>query len=581
MENRRLLLAAFLSVLIVIGWSYLFPAPPVAPPTPIGESAPLTSPEGDSPGDTAGTPEANPRAPGEGEDSGEVAAAAETESEPAPLEIVQAESEERITLEDNRMRAVFTNRGAQLVSYQTKEHLGKSGEPLELIRARGSDLYPFAILEGEGGSRLNTALFVAEHGQDDEGRPWVTFRHSSEAGVAEKSFRWDDRGFFDSTLEVGGQVRDWGFLLGPGINDEPAQGAYGTGASLRAAGYLRSGESETLVAGDVEEEVFLSARGLDWVTLEDNYFLVGTVPKTGVAEILVRPVLQRPELSEDRPRFLPVDTSSQEDDLVAELLLLVKAAEPKIEITSYFGAKQYSYLTQLPYDFEESVRWGALGFLSKPLYLILEWIHTNFVPNYGWAIVLVTFLIKLVFFPLTHKSQESMGKMQELNPKVQAIRAKYRSKLKDKQGRPNIEAQRQMNEEVMGVYKSAGVNPASGCLPILLQMPVFFAFYRLLTTVVELRGAPWLLWVQDLSQPDPYWILPLVMGVTSLAMQRMMPSSPDPMQRRLMQLMPIMFTVFAFTFPSGLVLYWMTNNLLTMVQQAFILRKKARKAASE
>ena len=173
------------------------------------------------------------------------------------------------------------------------------------------------------------------------------------------------------------------------------------------------------------------------------------------------------------------------------------------------------------------------------------------------------------------KSQKAMTKMQELNPKMQAIRARYKHKLKDKQGKPNLEAQRQMNDEVMALYRHEGVNPASGCLPILLQMPVFFAFYRLLTLAVELRHAPWILWIQDLSMSDPYYVLPLLMGATSVLLQRMSPAPPDPVQARLMQAMPIVFTVFAFAFPSGLVVYWLTNNLLTMVQQAMILRSKS------
>ena len=132
----------------------------------------------------------------------------------------------------------------------------------------------------------------------------------------------------------------------------------------------------------------------------------------------------------------------------------------------------------------------------------------------------------------------------------------------------------------MAVYRGAGVNPASGCLPILLQMPVFFAFFRLLTTAVELRGAGWLAWIHDLSQPDPYYLLPLLMGATSVAMQKMMPASPDPMQRRIMQMMPIVFTAFAFAFPSGLVLYWLTNNILTMAQQALINRMNKKEEAA-
>ena len=324
----------------------------------------------------------------------------------------------------------------------------------------------------------------------------------------------------------------------------------------------------------------LSALGLNWLTLEDNFFLAAVIPDRGVAGALVRPVIQRPEVAADQPRFLPIATEIEEEGQKVEQFVLIESAGERLRFLTLFDAKRYSRLAELPYGLEGAVRWGWFGFLAKPLYLGLEWIHQNMVANYGWSIVLITFVIKLLFFPLTHKSQESMGKMQELNPKVQAIRAKYRPKLKDKQGRPNLEAQRQMNEEVMKVYKSAGVNPASGCLPLLLQMPVFFAFFRVLSTAAELRNAPWVGWVKDLAKPDPFFVLPIFMGVTSIAMQRRMPSSPDPMQRRMMQLMPIVFTVFALAFPSGLVLYWVTNNLLTMGQQALLLKLKKRKAES-
>ena len=193
---------------------------------------------------------------------------------------------------------------------------------------------------------------------------------------------------------------------------------------------------------------------------------------------------------------------------------------------------------------------GFFGFFSKILLVGLQWIHGNIVGNYGWAIILMTVVIRIILFPLTHKSFVSMQKMQELNPKIQAIRQKYRSKLKDKQGRPNAEAQRKMNEEVMGLYKKEGVNPAGGCLPMLLQLPVLFAFYRLLSAAVELRHAPWMGWIQDLSAPDPFYILPLVMGASQFIQQKMTPSTADPMQRRIFMLMPVFFTVLFLGFPE-------------------------------
>jgi YidC/Oxa1 family membrane protein insertase len=171
-----------------------------------------------------------------------------------------------------------------------------------------------------------------------------------------------------------------------------------------------------------------------------------------------------------------------------------------------------------------------------------------------------------------------MRKMQELNPKMQAVRERYRGKLKDKQGRPNLEMQRKMNEEVMAIYKQAGVNPASGCFPLLLQMPILFAFYSLLSTAVDLRKAPWMLWIQDLSVHDPFYVLPVVMGLTQVLQVRMGPQAGDPMQRRLFQLMPIFMTFLFLGFPSGLVLYWLTNNVLTILQLQVYNRLQAKGA---
>lgn len=574
METRRLMIAAFASALILVVWQSIFPpVPPVqdredavqvesvnAPSTVDSETA-TDPPASDSP-DVLIV---------EGEDA---------RIEPdAPREMIQADKEEIVRIETEEAIATFSNKGAVLLNYELKDHALKGGQDLDLVRYRGKDLYPFAIVSAKGGSALNSALFAWQKGVSPEGQAQLTFSYSGEKGVAEKVFRWGEEGFVDVELRVE-DLPGWGALLGPGLNNEEARSTYGQTID-RVVGYKRGGELDTIKVEKQEDSQILSARTLDWITLEDNFFLVAAVPQQGVAEVEVRPVLQRAEVKEGSPRFLPLDTSSQEEDLRKELLLILAADGEQMSMTTYMGAKTYSYLSTHPYGLEDTVRWGAyLGFLAKPLYLVLEWIHSRLNVNYGIAIMLTTLLLRLCFYPLTHKSQESMGKMQELNPKIQGIRNKYRSKLKDKQGRPNPEAQRQMNEEVMAVYRTAGVNPASGCLPMLLQMPVFFAFFRLLTTAVELRGAEFALWITDLSQPDPYWVLPILMGATSIGTQKMMPTaSTDPMQRRIMQLMPIMFTAFAFTFPSGLVLYWATNNVLTMGQQFLINKKKARKAA--
>ena len=575
MENRRLLLAVFLSALVLMVWYTLFPPPP--PSRPMPPPASETSSERPADPSASATPGAGAL---EGTFDEAVLDEAQADLIDFEQETVVAEIEERVVLENQEVRLEFSNQGAQLLSFQLFGYDGSEGEPLELIRSRGSDPYPFALVSGGTRShRLNKALFAWSR-EDADGEQVLTFRHRSSRGAAEKQYRLTADGLLRVRLTVLG-ARDWSVVLGPGLRNLTEKEA-GNRFVQREVGYRRGETLETIAPDKQKADEVIPGSGLRWVTLEDNYFLMAVMPREGLSGVIVRPVFQRAEVDEGQARFLPSDTSADTEDLIHAQILLLEADGPRMDLDALFGAKRYSRLVTMPHHLEDTVRWGWFGFLAKPLYYALEWIHQNVVANYGWAIVLVTVLIRLLFFPLTHKSQESMGKMQELNPKVQAIRSKYRGKLKDKQGRPNVEVQRQMNDEVMKVYKSAGVNPASGCLPILLQMPVFFAFFRLLSTAVELRGAPWIGWIHDLAVPDPRWILPILMGVTSVAMQRMMPQAPDPMQRRMMQALPIMFTFFAFAFPSGLVLYWVTNNLLSMLQQGVMMKlKKQREAAAE
>ena len=247
------------------------------------------------------------------------------------------------------------------------------------------------------------------------------------------------------------------------------------------------------------------------------------------------------------------------------------------------GPKEYDRLQELGHSLEKLIDWGYFTFISRPLLWLLLWIHSNVVHNYGWAIVLMTILLKLILLPMTIKSHKSMKTMQVLNPKVQAIRKKYKGKMRDKQGRYNTDSQKKMNEEMQALYKAEGVNPAGGCLPMLVQLPVFFGFYRLLSTTIQIKGAAWFAhlgpwsWIADLSTPDPLYILPLVMGTSQLLQQRQAPMSGDATQRAMMKAMPIAFTFFALTFPSGLVLYWLTNNILHIVQVG-IYNKDRRKA---
>lgn len=557
METRRLFLAALLSLIVVIIWGQIFRPPEVIPPPAEGDDpVAVAEPSGPHPAE-APPPVAVPPE----------AAAVEERERPTLPEVV-APHETPVVIDEELYRAELTNRGGQLVSFRLKRDLSTDGEPLELVRERGADPYPLALFDPQDRPHpLNDALFVVEQRPGGE----VRFRYRGPAGEAEKILRFQPSGLVDLEIRMPGAA-GWSVLFGPGLRNPDD---LDSSLLLRMAAYSRGEESETLVPKKQDEDVVLPAAGLRWATLEDNYFLNAVIPQLGAQEVVIRPLLQRPEVERGARRFVERGSVPDDDGLDHVQEILVRSAGERLELTSFFGAKRYRDLVALPYGLDQTVRWGFFGFLARPLYFGLEWIYQR-VPNYGWAIVLMTFVIKLIFFPLTHKSQKSMAKMQELSPKIQALRARYRPKLKDRQGRPNPDAQRQMNEEMMALYRKAGVNPASGCLPILIQIPVFFAFFRLLSTAVELRNAPWVLWVKDLSTPDGFYLLPVAMLATSILLQRMTPPPPDPMQRRMMQLFPIMFGVLAVTFPSGLVLYWTTNNVLTMAQQAYYLQSKKR-----
>ena len=201
--------------------------------------------------------------------------------------------------------------------------------------------------------------------------------------------------------------------------------------------------------------------------------------------------------------------------------------------------------------------YGMFTVIAKPLYWLLDWLH-SFIGNWGWSIVALVVVIKLAFYWLNAKAYSSMAKMKAVNPRI----AEMRERLKDKP--------QQMQQEMMKIYREEKINPLGGCLPIVIQMPVFFALYWVLLSSVEMRGAPWIGWIHDLSVRDPYFILPVIMTCTTMLQTALNPQPPDPMQAKMMWIMPLVFSVMFFFFPSGLVLYWITNNVLTIAQQWLI-----------
>lgn len=226
--------------------------------------------------------------------------------------------------------------------------------------------------------------------------------------------------------------------------------------------------------------------------------------------------------------------------------------------SGYIGSKEHKILRSIHSNLDDVVEYGWFTFIAKPMFEFLDFLH-NYIGNWGWAIVVMTLIVRIILFPLTYKSMISMNKLKDLAPKMKDIRDRYK-------GDPQ-----KMNMHMMELYKKHGANPMSGCLPILIQIPIFFAIYRVLLNAIELKAAPWALWITDLSVMDPYFVLPIFMGLTMFLQQLITPMTiQDPMQAKIMKFLPLIFTFFFITFPAGLTLYWCVNNICSLLQQVIV-----------
>ena len=303
---------------------------------------------------------------------------------------------------------------------------------------------------------------------------------------------------------------------------------------------------------------------LQWIAIQDRYFMSAIIP--------------------DEPVEASMHLYFQEDKIlqnqyVQPVSVINPGTQHVFKYRLFFGPKSMQVLNEVDYDLVKAVNFGMFDFLAKPFVWIMNFLY-DFIPNYGVAIIILTLLTKIVLWPLGNKSYKSMNEMKKIQPLVQEIREKYKD---DK---------RKMNEEMMGLYKTYKVNPMGGCLPMVVQIPVFFALYRMLYEAIELRHAPFFWWINDLSAPDrlfrfdfsipfmqpPYGIpvLTIIMGATMFLQQKMSPPMGDPTQARMMMLMPIVFTFVFINFSSGLVLYWLVNNILSIAQQYYVSKKKAK-----
>lgn len=240
-----------------------------------------------------------------------------------------------------------------------------------------------------------------------------------------------------------------------------------------------------------------------------------------------------------------------------------------LELKGYIGAKIKKTLVSIDPALSDAVEYGWFTFISRPMFDFLSWLYA-YTANWGWAIVIMTIIIRIVLFPLTYKGMVSMNKLKDIAPKMKELQEKYK-------GDPA-----KLNTHMMELYKKNGANPMGGCLPILIQIPIFFAIYRVLLNAIELKGAAWALWISDMAIKDPYFVLPILMGVTMYLQQRITPTTfSDPMQAKIMRWLPAIFTVFFLSFPAGLTLYWFTNNLCSLLQQIVVNKIFARHKAAE
>ena len=553
--ERRLLLAIVLTFIVLTVYQWLVPMPQQAP-----------TPQTAAPGAAAPAPQTQTPAPNT---SAAPAAAPQTvatpETSPA-VETVRADTAERtITVENGVVRAVFSNRGATLAAWELLSYQGPDGRVVDLVPhdVPANQPKPFSLKldDAAKSARLNTALFATTASGTSEtlnarSQPvTLAFEYQDAAGLqARKEFVIKPNSY---EIAITAHVTDGGRAVNPFV-----QWGLGLGDVLATGGGsmfmpLRKSEAIFAVAGDVERiqaaDLTTTPRyqgNYEFAGVDTHYF-ISTAVKPGSAELVYYP-LSVPSKTPD---------AAVSRDYVGYDIRFQAAPNGPTNARFFVGPKHFETLRQSDQDLVRAVWFGMFAFLSVPLLSALNWVN-GFIGNYGWSIIALTFIINAAMFPLRHKSNVSMRKMQEIQPQVKAIQDRY------KHLKATDPARQKMNTEMMELYRQKGVNPASGCVPMLLTFPVLLAFYSLLSEAIELRNAPFIWWIHDLAAPDPYYVTPILMGASQVLQQMMMPmTGADPVQQKMMLFMPILFTFLFLTSPAGLALYWFASNVLVIGQQ--------------
>ncbi|RJQ51692.1 MAG: membrane protein insertase YidC [Nitrospiraceae bacterium] len=504
--EKRTITAVVLSLVILLGWSFLqqkfFPQKPApSKKAPVEAAAPV--PAGPSP------------APA-----------------PAALPETTAGAASDVVVETDLYKAVFSTGGAVIRSWELKTYKDSKKMPVVLLKAPGV-IPPLGMLfEGEDRGMPLKLIYETSAGKlvlsENNKRGELVFTYSSGGMFIRKKFVFYNDDFrTDISIETANTPP---YLLPVGTDF----GVFDKQQSEHKGPVVLADTDRKEFDEKLKEKIYFTGN-TRWIAQEDKYFTAALIPVDQIDGAVV-----------------------WKEDASAEIALDVK--QQKQDFIFYAGPKEYDRLKRLNRGLEHIIDFGWFAFIAMPLFWVLKFFY-EYLGNYGWAIILVTIAVRVPFIPILNKSQQSMKKLQKVQPLMNEIKEKYK---KDPQ---------RMQKEMMELYKKHKVNPVGGCLPMLLQIPVFIALYNVLGKAIELRGAPFAFWITDLAVKDPYYVLPITMGATMVLQQKMTPSTMDPAQAKIMMFMPVIFTFMFLSFPSGLVLYWLVNNVLGIAQQYYINKK--------
>lgn len=549
--EKRLLLAFVISAVIFMVWSVLFP-PPATPPKKHLSATPAAAAEKAS----ATAVPAEKTAPPSGREEQPATEAAAGEGPIGPA--TSAESGKPVELDNGLIHLVVGRRGGAITSLVLDRYDDDEGRPLELIQrvdlpqralplqlvgADGPDTRPYEV-SGDGLS--------------------VTARYSDGKSVeVVKTIRLSP-GSYSIGVDVaihGTDDHPW-IAVGTGMRNVGKMEKENRFATWGDAVILDGDKLEKIRRKKVKEPLERREGNLVFAGFQDTYFLNVMRDSGSIQAVRIVPLeLPAPVQTDVKPNGKK--TKVKKEDLRV-LEILVKPKGYPFHGEMFTAPKEYDLLQKVDHGVEKTLHFGIFNPISVVFLKVLRWIN-RYVGNWGLAIILLTFFIRLLLFPLMHTSTVSMRKMQKIQPKVKAIQEKYKKNKSDPQARAK------MNQEVMELYKVEGVNPMGGCLPMLIQLPILWALYTLFAYAIELRHAPFIWWITDLSAKDPYYITPILMTFTMWLQQKLAPQAGDPSQQKMFRLMPLIFGIMFLGFPSGLVLYWLTNNVLTIIQQEVTL----------